>query len=64
MWNRDSWIWLIGMLGAIVVGLATIGDPGQYGIPETWVPYLRLGALVVGIISGKLATSPLPGAPK
>lgn len=62
MWNRDSWIWWVGIVGAVLLGLVTLDNPVDYGIPASWVPYLRGLALVVGIISGKLATSPLPGA--
>jgi len=58
--GRDSAIWWFGMIAAVVMGLATLGDPAQYGIPEWMVPYLRLGALVVGIVSGYLKASPLP----
>ena len=60
--TRDSVIWTLGMIGAVVIGLATLSDPTAYGIPATWLPYIRLMALIVGIASGKLATSPLPGA--
>lgn len=61
MVTRDSFVWWIGILFAVIVGVATVADPAAYGIPEWALPYLRLAALIVGIISGKLATSPLPG---
>lgn len=61
MLTRDSFVWWIGIVSAVIVGMATVSDPVTYGIPEWAVPYLRLGALIVGIISGKLATSPLRG---
>ena len=64
MLHRDSWIWTLGMMASVVVGLATMGDLSAYGIPASWEPYLRLAALVIGMISGKLATSPLPGGGK
>ena len=61
--SRDSVVWWFGMIAAVIVGLATLGDSvTDYGIPATWVPYVRLAALIVGIVSGKLATSPLKGA--
>lgn len=60
MFTRDSWIWLFGIVASVIVGLATVSDPAQYGIPEAWVPYLRLGALVCGIISAKASTSWAP----
>jgi hypothetical protein len=59
--TRDSWIWWWGILSAVVVGLATLGNLQDYGIPDVALPYLRLAALIVGVVSGKLATSPLPG---
>lgn len=62
--SRDSIVWWFGMFGAVIMGVATAGNLHDYGIPDSWLPYLRLAALVVGIISGKLATSPLPGKPK
>jgi hypothetical protein len=43
------------------MGIGTVGDVASYGIPEGAVPYIRLAALVLGIVSGKLATSPLKG---
>jgi small basic protein len=60
--TRDSLLLWVGMLGSIIVGLASLGNVSDYGIPDAWLPYLRLAALIVGIVSGKLATSPLPGA--
>lgn len=62
--SRDSIVWWVGIVGSVVVGLADLsaaGNLAHYGIPEGAAPYLRLGALVVGIVSGKLATSPLAG---
>lgn len=62
--SRDSALWWWGIGASIVLGLASLGNLQDYGLPDAWLPYLRLAALIVGIISGKLATSPLPGAPK
>jgi hypothetical protein len=62
--TRDSMLWWIGIIFAVVLGLATVPDPATLGIPVAWLPYLRLAALIIGIVSGKMATSPLPGAPK
>jgi hypothetical protein len=69
VFHRDSWLWRLGIVGAVIVALASLstGDPsnpltlGYYGIPDPWAPYIRLAAFVIGIASGKLATSPLPG---
>jgi len=59
--TRDSILWWFGIIGAVIVGLATLGNLNDYGIPDNWLPYIRLAALIVGIVSGKMATSPLPG---
>lgn len=60
--TRDDLKWTVAMVGALVIGVATLGTSiADYGIPIRWLPYIRLAALVVGIIGGKLATSPLPG---
>lgn len=61
-WTRDDLKWWIGIIASVVVGIATLGTTvTEYGIPLAALPFLRLIALVVGIVSGKLATSPLPG---
>jgi hypothetical protein len=65
--SRDSALLWVGIVTAIVLALATLkpGPPtdpmalAYYGIPATWAPFLRLLALVVGIVSAKLSTSPL-----
>lgn len=63
--TRDDVKWAFGMIAAVVMCLATLGDTVvNYGIPVSWLPYIRLGALVIGIISGKMATSPLLGEKK
>jgi hypothetical protein len=55
--TRDSWLLTIGIIGAV---LTAAGN--QAGLfPETWYPWINFAALVVGIVCGKLATSPLPG---
>jgi hypothetical protein len=64
MISRDSALWWFGIVAAIVMGVASAGNLQDYGIPDAWLPYVRLSALVIGIVSGKLATSPLPGKPK
>lgn len=55
--SRDSMIWWAGMVGSILVALAN-----QEGLfPAEWRPYINIAALIAGVVSGKLATSPLPG---
>lgn len=64
--TRDSKLWWLGIAAAVILGLGTLdGNEGPtslayYGIPLAAAPYLRLLALVIGIVSGKMATSPLP----
>jgi hypothetical protein len=65
--TRDSKLWWAGIVCAVILGLATLDGSGTgptslayYGIPMVVAPYLRLAALIIGIVSGKLATSPLP----
>lgn len=74
MFTRDSIVWWFGIVGAVLVSGATLQtcDPhvascgtsptqlAYYGIPEHWAPYIRLGALLVGIVSGVMKTSPRP----
>jgi NhaP-type Na+/H+ or K+/H+ antiporter len=62
MLTRDSWLWWAGIIGSVVIGLATLDSSTltDYGIPGGWVRFIRLAAFVVGIVSGKMATSPLP----
>lgn len=49
---------------AVEIFNALVADPAAYGIPAAWMPFIRLVALIIGVTSGKLATSPLKGAPK
>lgn len=67
-------VWWFGILAAVLVSLATLqpcdphvttcgSSPTQlafYGIPEAWAPFIRLGALLIGIVSGVMKTSPRP----
>jgi hypothetical protein len=56
---RDSVLWTVGMIGAIVIGLAANFDAFPW-IPVTAQHWISLAAFIAGIISAKLATSPLP----
>lgn len=58
MISRDSRVLLLGAIGALVVYLQNAdGTPLAWGYRE-WLQFL---AFVVAFLSGKLATSPLPG---
>ena len=61
-WSRDSKIWWAGMLASVVGTVAAQSQ--QAGVPPEYQGYVQIASLIVGIISGKLATSPLPGAQK
>lgn len=56
--TRDSIIWLIGMVGSALVAVSTNLHlfPWMSPTAQHWI---NLAAFVVGIISGKMATSPL-----
>jgi len=55
--TRDSWIWTLGIVAAVLAAAAN-----QAGLfPADWYPWINFAALILGIVSGKLATSPLAG---
>lgn len=65
--TRDSALWYVGMFAAVVLGLASLTTGtecptslGCYGISDKAAPYLRLGALLIGTVSGWMKTSPRP----
>jgi hypothetical protein len=74
MFTRDSFVWWFGIAGSVLVSLGTLQtcDPhlaecaasptslAYYGVPDAWAPMIRLGALLVGIVSGVMKTSPRP----
>jgi hypothetical protein len=65
--TRDDLKLKIGVGLAVVVGLATLSEGMVHtlGLPLAivpWLPGCRLVALVSGIVSAQLGTSPLPGA--
>lgn len=55
--TRDSVIWWVGMIGAVLTALAAVSNQ----LPAEWQPYLLVAATVVGTVSGWMATSLLPG---
>jgi len=58
---RDSKLWVVLFyVGIVATGLASIADPAAYGIPATWMPYIRLVALIAAIVGGKMGLSYAP----
>lgn len=51
---------------AVIVGLASLSDvaAAYVGVPLSWLPPIRLAALVVTLFAGTATTSLLPGDPK
>ena len=57
MITRDSIVLWWGIITGIVGVIAAQAD----AFPPEWKPYITTLAAIVAAISGKLATSPLPG---
>jgi hypothetical protein len=60
MLTRDSAVLWLGIIGGVLTALAAQGEI----FPVSWRPYITMVSTIIAVISGKLATSPLPGAPK
>lgn len=60
--TRDDLKWWIGIIGGVAVGLSTSFNVFPW-IPAGWQHAISLAAFAWSIISGKMATSPLPGKP-
>ena len=60
MITRDSAALWLGIIGGIIGVIAAQAD----AFPPEWRPYITILASIIAAISGKLATSPLPGTPK
>lgn len=58
--TRDSWVWWLAIAASVLTYLAAAEPPTVWGYTD-WIKAL---SFAVATISGKLATSPLPGAPK
>jgi len=58
--TRDSMVWWLLMIGAVVGYLATVPVPSSWSY-EQW---MNAVLVIIGIVAGKLATSPLAGTPK
>lgn len=55
--TRDSIVWWLAILGALVTYLSTSEPPTAWSYQD-WIQFI---AAVIATVSGKLATSPLPG---
>lgn len=60
--HRESAIWWVGFIAALVTGLATLdtNTAVAIGVPLLWLPKLRLAAFLVGVGSTWAKTSPFP----
>ena len=55
---RDAAIWsVLFYVGIIASALSSLTDPTYYGIPASWMPYIRLIAFVSAIVGGKMGLS-------
>jgi hypothetical protein len=58
LFARDSALWtILFYVGMIATGLASLTEPGAYGIPDSWMPYIRLIAFVSALVGGKMGLS-------
>jgi membrane protein implicated in regulation of membrane protease activity len=57
MLTRDSIVLWWGIIAGVVGVIAAQAD----AFPAEWKPYITVLASIVAAVSGKLATSPLPG---
>jgi hypothetical protein len=58
---RDALLWqVLFCVGLLASALAAVTDPTLYGIPASWMPYVRLVAFVAAVIGGKFGMSPVP----
>lgn len=55
--TRDSYVLTLAIAGAILTYLAAAPPPWAWSYPE----WIQAAAALVGIVAGKLATSPLRG---
>lgn len=59
MFTRDSVIWWIGIVGSAVVGVSTNLDAFPW-LSQEARQWISLASFVVGVVSGKMSTSPRP----
>lgn len=56
--TRDSTLLWLGIAGAVVVYLGASPSPMTW----SWADWMQFAAFAIGVLSAKLATSPLPGS--
>jgi hypothetical protein len=56
MFTRDSALWWLAIVGAVVTYLASAEPPTHW----TYHQWIQAAMFVVATVSGKLANSPLP----
>jgi hypothetical protein len=66
--TRDDLKLKFGVLVAVIVAVAALSEGMIHtlGLPLAivpWLPWCRLAAFVVGVVSAQMGTSPLPGKP-
>lgn len=54
--GRDSVVWWLGVIAAVLAYLSQEPAPNAW----TWAQWIQLASFVVGVVSAKLSTSPLP----
>jgi hypothetical protein len=58
MLNRDSILWYLIVLGAVLAYLQSTESPADWHYDD----WIKAASFVVATIAGKLSSSPLPGA--
>jgi hypothetical protein len=59
-WHRDSAIWTLSIVAAVLTYLGAAPHPAEW----TYTQWIQAASFVVATLAGKLASSPLAGAPK
>ena len=53
--TRDSLVLWLGIIGGVLTALAAQAEM----FPARWRPWITMAAMILAVVSGKLATSPL-----
>lgn len=57
--SRDSWVWWFGIISSVIVAVSSNLELFPW-LPDRVQHMLSLAAFLIGVTSGKLATSPRP----